>query len=61
MKAEGVVEPKTTDGDREVKVDWSEFKDLPDQARVWVHGFPEELTGPQQEIIRQGLEQFLPL
>ncbi len=60
MKAEGVAGPKTTDGDREVKVDWSEFKDLPDQARVWVHGFPEELTGPHQEIIRQGLEQFLP-
>ncbi len=60
MKAEGVARKETTDGDREVKVDWIEFKDLPDQARVWVHGFPDELTGPQQEIIRQGLEQFLP-
>ncbi len=60
MKAEGMAGQATAEGDRELKVDWSEFKDLPDQARVWVHGFQEELTGPQEEIIRQGLEQFLP-
>jgi hypothetical protein len=31
----------------------SEFQDLPDEARVWVHGFEQELSEQQQEIIRR--------
>ncbi len=38
----------------------SEFQDLPDEARVWVHCFEQELSGEQQEIIQKGLEAFLP-
>ena len=38
----------------------SEFQDLPDQARLWVHGFEQELSGEQQDIIQKGLEAFLP-
>ena len=38
----------------------SEFKDLPDKARVWIHGFEHELNEREQEIIRQELGRFLP-
>jgi hypothetical protein len=41
-------------------MDLSEFQDLPDEARVWVHCFEQELSGDQQEIIRRELEEFLP-
>jgi hypothetical protein len=38
----------------------SEFQDLPDEARVWVHCFEQELSEQQQEIIQKGMEEFLP-
>ena len=38
----------------------SEFQDLPDEARVWVHCFEQELSEQQQEIIQKGLKEFLP-
>ena len=38
----------------------SEFQDLPDEARVWVHSFEQELSGEQKDIIQRGLEEFLP-
>jgi len=41
-------------------MDLSEFQDLPDEARVWVHCFEKELSKQQQEIIQKGLEEFLP-
>ena len=41
-------------------MDLSEFQNLPDQARVWVHCFEQELSEQQQEIIQRGLEEFLP-
>ncbi len=41
-------------------MDLSEFQDLPDEARVWVHCFEHELSGEQKEIIQRGLEEFLP-
>ncbi len=41
-------------------MDLSEFQDLPDKARVWVHCFEQELSEQQQEIIQRGLEEFLP-
>ena len=41
-------------------MDLSEFQDLPDEARVWVHCFEQELSGEQKDIIQRGLEEFLP-
>ena len=41
-------------------MDLSAFQDLPDEARVWVHCFEQELSGEQQQIIQRGLEEFLP-
>ncbi|MDA2930711.1 hypothetical protein MYX84_12330 [Acidobacteria bacterium AH-259-O06] len=41
-------------------MDLIEFKDLPDEARVWIHGFEDNLSEHQQEIIRRGLKEFLP-
>ncbi len=38
----------------------SEFQDLPDKARVWVHCFEQEFSEQQQEIIQRGLDEFLP-
>ena len=41
-------------------MDLSEFQDLPDEARLWVHCFEQELSGEQKDIIQRGLEEFLP-
>lgn len=41
-------------------MDLSKFKDLPDQSRVWIHGFEHELDEREQEIIKQKLGYFLP-
>lgn len=41
-------------------MDLSKFKDLPDQARVWIHGFEHELKEREQEIISRELGRFLP-
>ena len=40
-------------------MDWNAFKDLPDEARIWIHGFGK-LSGEGRETIRQELEGFLP-
>ncbi len=42
------------------RIDLSEFKDMPDEARVWIHGFEHKLSEPQQKIIGRQLEEFLP-
>ena len=41
-------------------MDLSEFKDMPDEARVWINGFEHKLSEPQQKIIDRQLEEFLP-
>lgn len=41
-------------------MDLSEFRDLPDKARVWIHGFGRELNEREREIIKQELGRFLP-
>ena len=41
-------------------MDLSKFKDLPDHARVWIHGFKHELNERDQEIIQHKLVRFLP-
>ena len=41
-------------------MDLTHFKDLPDEARVWIHGFGRELNEREHEIIRQELGRFLP-
>ena len=45
---------------RAERVDLSEFKDMPDEARVWIHGFEHKLSEYQQKIIGRQLEEFLP-
>ncbi len=41
-------------------MDLNEFQDLPDDARVWIHCFEQELSEQQQATIQRGLEEFLP-
>ena len=41
-------------------MEWNRFSDLPDEARVWIHGFDRDLMRDQQELIRRGLKDFLP-
>ncbi len=41
-------------------IDLSEFNDMPDEARVWIHGFEHKLSEHQQKIIGRQFEEFLP-
>lgn len=36
-----------------------EFPTFPDATRLWVFGFPEELTPPQKELVTTALEGFV--
>ena len=41
-------------------MDLSEFKDLPGNSRVWIHGFERKLNKTEQKTIRREFGRFLP-
>jgi hypothetical protein len=41
-------------------MDLSEFQELPDDSKVWIHGFERKLNEPEQEIIKREIGRFLP-
>lgn len=46
--------------DKEYEMDLSVFETLPDDARLWIHGFENELEEHERAIIDQELGRFLP-
>ncbi|UCF35653.1 MAG: hypothetical protein JSU96_12535 [Acidobacteriota bacterium] len=36
------------------------FPNLPDEARIWVHGFKESLSAQQAELLDRQLKMFIP-
>ena len=41
-------------------MDLSSFSQLPDESRVWIHGFGEQLSSRDEETIRKQLAGFMP-
>ena len=35
------------------------FSDYPDQARIWIYGFSNELSPAEQELVQQKLNEFI--
>ncbi len=40
--------------------EWTDFANLPDEARVWVYGFENDLNGDAKNTVSEALSRFLP-
>ena len=40
--------------------EWTDFADLPDEARVWVYGFENDLNTDAKNTVSEALRRFIP-